>query len=438
MSVINIERIKTKKKIFIITQSQVVDTIGGAITIFFDFCNMLQKHKYDVTGLCYATKNHRPTLLNDKCKFVNLRYYYSNKTYSEAINQYLEDYKPDLLIFFFRDWLENASLNKINNSIPKILMFHSRPDVYCFWSNKIINPKDYNNTTLQILFDSYKSLIPNELKSHNIITIPNYAKEQSVIADLSIEKKKIIYLSRIDCWKGLEFLIKSYATIAKKHSDWELHIYGQSQPPEYVNRLKAQVKRLKLDKHLVFKGITSTPIETLKNYDFCVFPSYFEGFPMGLIEAQSVGLPCIGLEGCSGVNELIIDGYNGFLTEENPEKYGKKIEKLICDKNLRIKFGANSIKNAKIYNESDVYNCWLNAIENILKGKIPKSFDKYPQQKKVYKLFPLSKIQKMSKVTPKIKWYQYLFSIKNSNDKKHKKITILGIKIFFKRREQNA
>lgn len=425
---------KNNKKIFIITQAEVVNTVGGAITIFFDFCNMLQKNGYDVTGLCYAEENNRPYLLANECNFVNLRHYYVDKTYSESINKYLEDNKPNLLIFFFRDWLENAKLNKTNNSIPKILMFHSRPDIYSLFCKQNIDINDYNNTTLQILFNSYKNLLPNELQNHNIISIPNYAKEQNTIADLSIEKKKIIYLSRIDCWKGLEFLIKSFETVAKKHADWELHIYGQSQPPEYVNKLKDKVKKLKLDKQISFKGITSSPIETLLQYDFCVFPSYIEGFPIGMIEAQSVGLPCIGLEGCSGVNELIIDGYNGFLTKESHWEYGEKIEKLIKDKNLRIKFGANSLKNTKIYNESDVCNCWLNAIKNILKNEKPKSFDKYPQQKFVYELFPLSKIQKMSDINHRIKWYQYIFSIRNSKDKKHKIITILGLRISIKRK----
>ena len=68
---------KHKKKIFLVTQHDVVNTVGGAITIFFDFCNMLQEQGYDVTGLCYANENKRPSLLNPNCNFVNLKHIYN-------------------------------------------------------------------------------------------------------------------------------------------------------------------------------------------------------------------------------------------------------------------------------------------------------------------------------------------------------------------------
>ena len=415
------------------TQPEVTNTVGGAITVFIDFCNMLQTNGYDITGLCYADDNNKPNLLDKECNFVNLKHYYNNKTYSEAINIYLKEHKPDLIIFFFKHLLEQANLDIENNSIPKILTYHSRPDIYTMW-DKTLKLDAYNNITLQVLFDSYKTLIPSQLKNKNIITIPNYTKNFETIANLSEEKKKIIYLSRVDCYKGLEFLIKSFKTIAQKHKEWELHVYGQSQPPEYVKELETKVKKLKLDKQFVFKGITKTPIDTIKKYDLCVFPSYFEGFPMGLIETQSVGLPCIGLSGSSGVNELIIDGYNGFLTEENPIVFGKKIEQLICDKNLRITFGNNALENSKIYNKADIDKCWLNAIKSVLDGSLPKSFDKYPQQKINYKLFPISKIEMLACANHKKKWYQYIFSIKNSSNKTHKIITILGLKLKIRKR----
>lgn len=424
-----------KKKIFIVTQPEVVDTIGGAITVFVDFCNMLQSNGYDVTGFCYAEPNNRPQNLSDECKFVNLNHYFPHKSYKEAINTYFEQDKPDLIIFFFKFLYDKACLSKNFDNIPRILMFHSRPDIYD--TDTRTNPSQtYTNTTIQILFESYKDLLlPATTQGNPVISIPNYAKQQSVIADLKVEKKKIIYLSRVDRLKGLEFLINSFKTVADKYKDWTLDIYGQSQPPSYVAELEDLVTNLNLDKQIIFRGITDKPIETFREYDFCVFPSYFEGFPMGLIEAQSVGLPCIGLEGCSGVNELIIDGYNGFLCKEDYTEFGQKIEKLILDRDVRIQFGANSVKNASIYNQMDVFKCWLDVIEQILSGKAPKSFDKYPQSDKKYKLFELSKIMKFFKTKKKLKFYQKIFSITNDDDRKI--VYVLGIKFSIKRKGYN-
>ena len=120
----------------------------------------------------------------------------------------------------------------------------------------------------------------------------------------------------------IDFLIKSFKYVVKKHPDWTLDIFGQSQPIQYEKDLKVLIKRLKLEKNIYLKGISNNPFETFLNYDFCVFPSYMEGFPVGLIEAQSVGLPTVGLEKCSGVNELIIHEKNGFLTKHNTKEKG--------------------------------------------------------------------------------------------------------------------
>ena len=158
---------------------------------------------------------------------------------------------------------------------------------------------------------------------------------------------------------------------------------------------------------------------------------------MGLIETQSVGLPAIGLKGCSGVNELILDNENGFLTDENPKLFARKIEELICDKNLRINLGRNAVNNSKIYNKADIDNCWLEVVECVLKGDPPLSFINYPENNKQYKLFPLSKIYIKCGIKP-VKFYQQIFSVSNSFNKKHKIIRIFGIKIKIKRKTKKC
>ena len=54
-----------KKKIFVITQPEVVDTVGGAITVFINFCNLLAKNNYEVYGICYSEKENRQPRVSD-------------------------------------------------------------------------------------------------------------------------------------------------------------------------------------------------------------------------------------------------------------------------------------------------------------------------------------------------------------------------------------
>lgn len=422
---------KNNKVLFVVGYPDIVDTVGGANTVFINFCNMLSSNGYIIYAICSNKVNVRPKQLCDEIIFVNLFHKYRFNTFSEAFNKLSSDITPDLFIFFASFLYIDAELSSKYKSIPRILMFHSRPDFYF-----TIDPNSeqkleslYTNTTSQVLFDSYKKLLPDFIKNGNLITIPNGIKTQPKIIDLNIEHKKIIYLSRIDSWKGHEFLIKSFNKIARKYPDWKIDIYGQSQPDEYVEYLIDLTKKLKLNQQISFKGITNNPIKTFKEYDFCVFPSYFEGFPMGLAEAQSVGLPCIGLMGCSGVNELIINGYNGFLCEKKYKDFAIKMEKLILDKELRKTFSKNTYQNIKQYNSKIIYDKWLSLIADILNNNLCKKSEIKNNIPNI-KLFPIEQIIKKNK---SVKWYKYLFSVEKiyNENYRRKLIYILGIKISF-------
>ncbi len=429
-----------KKKICIVTQPEVIDTVGGAITSFICISNLLAEN-YEVCGVCYSPKNGNPPSLSDNVKFVNLYNYYENTfSFSSAINSFIGNYKPDLIMFFFPYLYVQAQLLEKYNSIPRILLFRSRPDIY-FAVNKNTEQLEnlYTNTISQILFPSYFALLPEYIKKDNkVVCIPNPTKKSIKFIDSNIEKKKIIYLSRIDCWKGHEFLIKSFALIALKYKDWEIDIYGQSQPLELQEKLTKLVKSLKLENQIHFCGVTNEPFETYLKYDFCAFPSYFEGFPNGLSEALSVGLPAVGFKGASGVNELIIDNKNGFLTEETYQDFADKIEVLINDKSLRSKFSEEAKNMMKKYDYEQIKSLWINLVSNVLSGNSLQLNSEFCSAGCEYDLFSIEKLLSMQDCTS-LKYnnlFERIFSIKTilSNSKYKKVLTIFGIKITFKRK----
>ncbi len=426
-----IKKICFRKKIFVISQSDIVDTIGGAITSFNNFCKLLFENNYDVYAICEANSNQRPFGLREGIKFINLKYYGKHfKSFSKSINALIKDENPDMLVYFFPSLYNKSKLKKDFDKIPRILMFRSRPDFYFACDNKMeenLKPY-YKNTKAQVLFDSYKNLLPKYMKD-NSICIPNFAKNQKKFIDNEIEHKKIVYLSRIDNCKGLEFLINSFNIIASKYKDWSIDIWGQGKQ-DYLDELINLTKKLKLDKQIHFKGITKAPIENFLKYDFCVFPSFFEGFPMGLIEAQSVGLPCLGLCGCSGVNELIIDNYNGLLAQRDYKDFALKIEKLITNKETRKEFSQNTIKEVQKYNEKEINKMWLNAIEDSLNGDFRADTNQNSVKNK-YELFPVQEMAELTKkqYMQKFSFLEKIFSIKKKIGTDKKIIHIFGIKI---------
>lgn len=408
-----------KKKILVVILNDVIDTVGGAITSFNNFTNMLINNDYDVCA-CFSKKksNYIKGERENGLRLYNLK----NIHFEKVVN----DENPDLMIFYYpRDVLKTLQKETFKD-IPKILMNHTRPDFYVEYELIKDKLKDFN--CVQVLFNSFEPMVRKYFKG-NIVTIPNEVNIVELERNKEEEFKNIIYLSRVDIWKGHEFLINSFAKIAKKYPDWKLNIFGQFDPNRLKKRLEKQIKKLELENQVILNGATNEPFKEFERADFCVFPSYFEGFGLGLAEALSTGLPAIGLKGASGVNELIQDNENGFLVEENEEEFAQRIEYLINNPKKRYEMGLKSKQSIKKYSKEIIKNKWLNVIEKVLnKENICSTMEENFLK---YEIFPMQKIYDIMFQKRCMSFIQKIFSISNLG--REKMICILGIKFKIKR-----
>ena len=84
-----------------------------------------------------------------------------------------------------------------------------------------------------------------------------------------------------------------------------------------------------------------------EKYDLLMNVSYFEGIPVSMMEALSVGIPLLGPD-VGGVSEIIKNGYNGFLVPiKDVDSLVKKMGILIEDVALRNSMAENSLKIAR-------------------------------------------------------------------------------------------
>ena len=113
-------------------------------------------------------------------------------------------------------------------------------------------------------------------------------------------------------------------------------------------------------------GTTDKPFDVLRKSDIFAFPTVYEGFGLALAEAMSVGLPCVGLKTTSAVNELIVDGINGFLTDSTPEDFAAKLKILMDDQNLRAKMGKAGHEMMKQYAPSKIWGQWESLITEVV------------------------------------------------------------------------
>ena len=109
-------------------------------------------------------------------------------------------------------------------------------------------------------------------------------------------KKVVLFLSRVNPIKGLEPLIEAWNKLPVELSDgWELHIAGNSDPIDYVNKLKEQIKSLNLeDKVKLLGSITGeAKMQKYMNSDLFILPTFNENFGNVVAEAMMCECPAI-------------------------------------------------------------------------------------------------------------------------------------------------
>ena len=90
--------------------------------------------------------------------------------------------------------------------------------------------------------------------------------------------------------KNHEFLLDIFSSIQSKRKDAVLLLVGDGEKKEEII---SKIDRLGLTQNVILTGIRSDIPDLLSSMDVFVFPSFFEGMPNTIIEAQATGMPCI-------------------------------------------------------------------------------------------------------------------------------------------------
>ncbi|MEK6281561.1 MAG: glycosyltransferase [Acidobacteriota bacterium] len=109
---------------------------------------------------------------------------------------------------------------------------------------------------------------------------------------LGIPARGFVFLNvgRLDPAKGQAILLKSFQKVADRMPNSYLVVLGRGPLKEDLIEL---TDSLGISDKVLFPGTRADVGAFLSLADVFVFPSFFEGLPLALIEAMSKGLPCI-------------------------------------------------------------------------------------------------------------------------------------------------
>lgn len=133
------------------------------------------------------------------------------------------------------------------------------------------------------------NIIPNGIVTKEYRFNPIIRDEYRKRFDVE-EKNVFLHVGRLSHQKNHEFLLRWFNEICKKNSNSILFLVGDG---ELKKELKEKVETLNLIDKVKFLGIRKDVKNLMFMSDTLLFPSFYEGLPVVLVEAQATGLPAL-------------------------------------------------------------------------------------------------------------------------------------------------
>ena len=156
------------------------------------------------------------------------------------------------------------------------------------------------------------------------------------------------FVGRLGSEKNLEILIAAIERLAKKRPHAKLLFVGDF---EYRETLEEIAASSDCPDRIVFTG--ALPREELgavyATMDVFAFPSLTDTQGWAVHEAALSGLPLLLID--HQLSEVLEDGKNGYLVDNDPDDIAQKLEILFADDTQRAEFGAYSKALAKKFTE---------------------------------------------------------------------------------------
>ena len=186
-----------------------------------------------------------------------------------------------------------------------------------------------------------------------------------------VGEQYILCLANLSRWKGIDYLIESYAECMKTvENSIKLVICGSKVDDLYYNKIQQLIRDKNIQKTVNIIPFQKDVGELYSNALFVAITSISdhggpETFGRTIVEAWSYQKAVIAFK-CGGPQYLIDDGINGFLVEEKDiNNFAIKMRALITDNEIRNKLGQNGYKKAQVeYSSLNIAQKMVDIFEN--------------------------------------------------------------------------
>ena len=334
------------------------DTYGGPAKSVPYMCKYLNDIDIETEMLSvkYNKNEHNSIVDKYKLHWQSFRYNFVQKLrYSKGLKNYLNNclkkendiilhthnswnyipyiaYKMSIrhnvpLIMAIRSSLYKWSLsqNRLQKQIALVLFQKSAlKDATCI---HITEPKELD-AVRSLGIKTPVALVPNGVEFDEFKNLKNKINSKKSLK-LDVDKKYILFISRLHPKKGLEYLVNAWIKLAQVHRQWDLLIVGPEYDKQYIEEIKVNIKNNNLEERVIFTGMLKDQnrVDAFGASDLFALPSHTENFGIAIAEAMVAKLPVITTHGTPWQE---IEKYNaGWWVELNQENIDNALEKAL-------------------------------------------------------------------------------------------------------------
>ena len=177
-------------------------------------------------------------------------------------------------------------------------------------------------------FNKEKLLNLGQIKEEKVYVKPNFVKAMPG-GKITVQRKhQMVFAGRLDKLKGIDFLLRAWSNM--KDSKLKLIVCGTGPLEEWCKNYVAEhkIENVEMRGH-----VSNTNVKVLlSESEALILPTrWYEGFPMSILEAFSVGTPVLGSD-LGNVGNLLEDMVNGKrFAPDNQEELLSAIQSLKID-----------------------------------------------------------------------------------------------------------
>lgn len=303
--------------------------------------------------------------LSDQIERVYLRDSYTkspiaNNYYRlKKLRKLIKDERPDVVLSFLGGPNIRMLISTMGIKVKKIVSVRNDP-------NKEYGANYFKRVFVRKLFECSSGCVFQTEDAADYFT-ENVRNKSTIIynpvakkffeTNLSDSRQNVITVGRLNLQKNHFLLIDAFARIADDFPEVNLIIYGEGPLRE---QLETYINGKKLESRVSMPGNVSNVEEVLRKAKVFVLSSDYEGMPNALMEAMTVGLPCISTDcPCGGPRMLIQNDGQGILIPcKNEDKMADALKMVLSSDKLQTTLGENAKMRASDFMSEKVLEQW--------------------------------------------------------------------------------